>query len=279
MKKTGAAILGGAVLTAGMGVGLATPAFASKKVQPWPASITRVLAKSLEKDGIKAKGANCVANLASRTMPLAVVVSDNKPAITQWGKTHEGALKRCVGKQWNQIGGLGTPTATTPPAPTTAAAPAPTTTTTAPPQPTTGSVGQTLYASNDSGSTAAVTLDQIVDPFTGGDGFQTADAGTRWVAVEVTLSASVGTVQSDANNDFTVVGSDGQVYQSNIGADVELDNASMTNFNSGNYEVTANTPENGWVGFQIPTGVSVAKVSYNTTDGFGGTTATWTVAS
>lgn len=158
-------------------------------------------------------------------------------------------------------------------------APAPTTSTTLPPPPpTSGAVGTTLTY-NDDATTAQIAVDQVVDPFTGGDGFQSPDAGTRWVGVQVTIAGTSGTIQSDILSDVTVIGSDQQVYTPDIGASVELSNAGMTDFNDGSYEVGAGQTETGWVGFQIPTTVSLAQIQYNTSDGLGGTTLTWTVGS
>ena len=64
----------------------------------------------------------------------------------------------------------------------------------------------------------AVTVSQIYDPATAANGSGLPDAGTRFVAVEMSLAdVTGGSIAGDANYSTTVVGTDGKTYTADIG--------------------------------------------------------------
>ena len=115
-------------------------------------------------------------------------------------------------------------------------------------------VGATLSTSNIS-----VNVQQVIDPATSDNQFETPNAGYRFAAIKATITDSgTSNIQDDANNDFSVIGSDGQIYSAAF--DTIL---GCTNFNNGEYGLTPGASVVGCVNFQIPTGVVVAKVDFS----------------
>lgn len=156
------------------------------------------------------------------------------------------------------------PSAPTEPA-TVATTVAPTTTTTTP------GVGAGLQASDQTGDTVKVTLVKVEDPAVAALDSLPVDAGKRLVGVEVTIAdAGSSTVNDDANNDVSVVGSDNQTYTAAFDGI-----AGCTNFNNGEYTLAAGQTTTGCVTFQLPAAVTVAMVEFALGGGFGGTTAEW----
>jgi hypothetical protein len=91
------------------------------------------------------------------------------------------------------------------------------------------------------------------------------------VAVELQITnKSSGTDTGDANNNTGVIGSNQQDYTADFSPVVEC-----TDFSSGQYTLPKNQSVVGCVTFQVPTGVSVAKVSYNPDSGFSTNNAFW----
>jgi hypothetical protein len=96
------------------------------------------------------------------------------------------------------------------------------------------------------------------------------NSGDHLVAVEFKLAETSGNDSDDVNSDASVIGTDGQQYTS------EYDDVSDgTNFDSGQFNLSAGQSVSGWVSFELPPGVSVASVQWTT--GLGGQAATWTV--
>jgi hypothetical protein len=78
------------------------------------------------------------------------------------------------------------------------------------------------------------------------------------VALEVTLTSSgPGTISSDANNNLSVQGSDGQVYTASFDEVSEC-----TNFNHGIYTLLTGGSVRGCVVFQLPNGVKVNSAQF-----------------
>lgn len=116
-----------------------------------------------------------------------------------------------------------------------------------------------------------VTLQQVVDPAPAGSIFQ-PDAGKRFVATKLLITnTGSGSLTGDANINAAVQGSDGQSYTPTLASDI----TGCTNFDSGSYTLAAGNSVVGCVVFQIPTGVTVAKVHYNLEAGFTGDTGQW----
>jgi hypothetical protein len=93
------------------------------------------------------------------------------------------------------------------------------------------------------------------------------------VTIEITAhkSNTGAPASDDANTDLTVIGSNKQVYQANFDP-----LAGCTNFDSGDYIVSPGTSEVGCVAFQVPTGITVAKIAFNPNGGFSTNNAYWT---
>lgn len=124
----------------------------------------------------------------------------------------------------------------------------------------------------DGSNTMAVYLTKVIDPAQGADQFTTPDSGKRFVGAVFKLKGLTGSMQDDANNDATLIGSNGQTYQ----ADFD-DIAGYTNFNSGEFNVSAGEKSVGAVVFQVPVGVKVSKIEWSATGGFGGQPAEWII--
>jgi hypothetical protein len=133
-------------------------------------------------------------------------------------------------------------------------------------------VGSYFDVKDASGDTYRVTLTKIIDPAQGADQFTTPDNGKRFVGAVFTIKAISGSPQNeDADNDAVVVGSNGQSYTA------DLSNiAGYTDFSHGQIVVAQGAATTGAVTFQVPAGVKVAKVQWQTASGFG-SAVQWTV--
>lgn len=150
----------------------------------------------------------------------------------------------------------------------TSAAPSPTP---SPSNSLSGPVGTSYRVTNGS-NVMSVTLTKIVDPAQGADQYTTPDPGKRFVGAVFKLTGVTGSFSDDANSDASLQGSNGQTYSpdfSNI--------AGYTNFNSGQFNISAGDTSIGAVTFQVPTGVKVTKIEWSATGGFGGNPAEWQV--
>lgn len=114
-----------------------------------------------------------------------------------------------------------------------------------------------------SGNTYTAQLTKVVDPAQGADQFTTPDSGKRFVGLLFTVTGVSGTASDDINNDVTLTGTNGQIYQADFNS---LSDA--TNFASGDFSVSSGNSESGEVAFQVPEGVNIAKVTYSASDGF-----------
>jgi hypothetical protein len=139
--------------------------------------------------------------------------------------------------------------------------------------PTTGPVG-TTFTVNDSENNAVyrVTVLDVLQNAAPDNSFDAAKSGDHLVGVELKITGVSGSDTDDANNNTAVAGSNDQTYNSNIGGI-----AAGTNFNSGQYNVSAGESTIGWVNFQVPNGVTVASVVWTPDSGMGGSPAHWTV--
>jgi hypothetical protein len=140
------------------------------------------------------------------------------------------------------------------------------------PKPATG-IGVTFTVENETKQYEAVKFVAVFDPAQTGNQYLTAPAGDRFVAVEIQITGkSSGNDSNDANNNLSVVGSNGQVYSAAFDPVTEC-----TDFSSGQYAVTKGQSETGCVTYAMPMGVGVAHVKYNPNSGFSTNEATWTL--
>ncbi len=147
------------------------------------------------------------------------------------------------------------PTATIPP-------------TTVPAEPHTGT---TQTVTDLSGAQYSATLTKVIDPATG-DLLSVPDPGTRFIATVFTLT-DTGTyaLHDDAYGDVTLVGSDGQDYTVGITTNV----SDCTNFSGGQFRLGIGESVTGCVAFQLPTGVTAARVQWTPSLGSASDTAEW----
>jgi hypothetical protein len=134
-------------------------------------------------------------------------------------------------------------------------------------------VGASLRLSDETGKTFSVTLSKIMDPAQPGDQFTTPDNGKRFVAVVLVINDNgQQAIDEGANNDVSVIGSDNQTYNADFN-----NVAGCTNFNEGQVKLGAGESATGCVVFQLPSGVSVAKVQFSPSSGFSNQFGEWLV--
>jgi hypothetical protein len=150
------------------------------------------------------------------------------------------------------------------------------------PSTTTGSTASTAPAlgaieavSTQSGHPYTVQVTSITDPATPSSSFEAPSAGKRLVAVNLVLvNKSTSIVQDDANITTTVVGTNNQTYQPSFDTVT-----TCTNFNSGQFTLTADSSSSGCVVFDLPDSVHVTKVLFEPTSLLSAEIASWTVTS
>lgn len=101
--------------------------------------------------------------------------------------------------------------------------------------------------------------------------FDAPSAGHHLAAAEFRVTA-VTKIDENANNSATVTGSDEQAYTSSLN-----DVAAGTNFASGQVLLQPGASLVGWVSFELPDGVQVAKVAWVPNSGFSSEIAEWEV--
>lgn len=155
------------------------------------------------------------------------------------------------------------------------AAPAASASSKAVPSPTnslSGPVGTTYTVTDQSGNEMSVTLTQVIDPAQGADQFTTPKSGNRFVGAVFTIKGISGTFSDDANNDASLIGSNGQTYTADFDSI-----AGYTNFNDGEYNVSAGENSVGAVTFQVPLAATVSKIEWSANGGLGGAPAEWLI--
>ena len=134
--------------------------------------------------------------------------------------------------------------------------------TTAAPTPVSVGAAQTIH--DFVGDALPVTVTQIVDPATAGAGSGLADAGYRFVAVEMSLTdPSGGEAEGNANFSTTVLGSDNKTYTADFGTASEC-----TNFIYGLFDLFGGDSASGCVLFELPTSVTVQAVFFSLAPGY-----------
>jgi hypothetical protein len=144
------------------------------------------------------------------------------------------------------------------------------------PDPMTGPVGTsftvTTQDSNGNAVSYHIAAKQVLDPASGADQYTTPDAGKRFVGVQLTMTGATGYSHDDANSDAVIVGSNGQTYMPDFSSI-----SAGTNFNSGDFSVSAGQRATGWVTFQLPKGVSAASIQWQADITSGNPPATWAI--
>jgi hypothetical protein len=128
-----------------------------------------------------------------------------------------------------------------------------------------GRIGSSFSLQDGSGDTYQVTLVKIIDPGKSADQFVTLEHGSRLVGIVFRITALTGSPQGeDANNDCTVVGTNGQVYTAGFDGIV-----GYTNFEVGVIHVAQGDTVVGAVTFELPQYIEVAELRWAASDGLG----------
>jgi len=137
-----------------------------------------------------------------------------------------------------------------------------------------GLVGSYFNVQDGSGDTYQVTLVRIIDPGQSANQFATPEHGSRLVGIVFRITALTGSPQGeDADNDCTVMGSDGNVYTANFDSIV-----GYTNFEVGVIHAAQGDTVVGAVTFQLPQYIKVVSVRWVASDGLG-SSVMWDVGS
>jgi hypothetical protein len=123
--------------------------------------------------------------------------------------------------------------------------------------------GSTLYVHDFNGNKLGTSATIFGNPATPANQFETAPRGSRLVAIQLRLTGEgPGTVDSDANSDATLIGTDGQAYTPTFD-----DIQGCTNFSYGEFTLGRGQSEVGCVVFAVPNGVGINRVTFSLTDG------------
>jgi hypothetical protein len=126
------------------------------------------------------------------------------------------------------------------------------------------SYGTSVVLHDFTGDQLSVTVSPIIDPATAANGSGLPSAGTRFVAVEMSLTdVTGGSIAGDANYSTTVVGTDGTTYTADFGGVAECGN-----FTFGTFQLEGTDSVTGCVVFQLPAAVDVASVNFSLAPGY-----------
>ena len=134
-------------------------------------------------------------------------------------------------------------------------------------------VGDTFTITHSDGTEYKITLVRIIDPAHPENEFGAAPSGKRLVATEFKVTAIKGTIDENSNNDTTLQGSNGQIYNPSITSQL----AEGTNFDYGSVKLAAGGSATGIAPFEIPDQVKVTAVRWKPQAGFSNNTVTWNV--
>lgn len=138
------------------------------------------------------------------------------------------------------------------------------------PAPASAQVGQTLHVSDSSGTMLDVTVEKVIDPAAGANQYSTPASGEHFVGVRLRVrNAAASTYQNNANNETTIVLSNGKTRKASYNPI-----AGCGNFSSGQVKLSSHASASGCVTFQVPDGQKVTKVRFHNAV-FPGTTAIW----
>jgi hypothetical protein len=120
-----------------------------------------------------------------------------------------------------------------------------------------------LHVKDFDGNTLAVSASIFANPATPANEYESVPGGTRLVAIEFAMTGDgPGTVNSDANADATLIGTDGQAYTASFD-----DIQGCTNFSLGEFTLAPGQSEKGCVAFAVPNGIGIRRVTFSLTDG------------
>jgi hypothetical protein len=130
-----------------------------------------------------------------------------------------------------------------------------------------GRLGASFDVKDGSGNTYQITLAKVIDPAKGANQFSSPDGGKRFVGLVFRINSLSWIPQNeDANNDAALIGGNGQTYSADLNSI-----AGYTNFDTGLIHVAQGDTVTGAVAFQVPDGVTISKVQWDTLSGFGST--------
>jgi hypothetical protein len=142
---------------------------------------------------------------------------------------------------------------------------------------TSGPTGTTfsVNSSDDNGNpvTYKVTLLKFDPDAQPDNSFDTAPSGDYLAGAEFQVSGVKGTASDDANSNAVAIGNDQQTYQTGFEG-----LADGTNFDSGQFNVSAGQSSVGWVAFEVKNGVTITSVKWTPESGMTSSSATWTVS-
>lgn len=132
-------------------------------------------------------------------------------------------------------------------------------------------VGEKFTIKAEDGTSYDVTLLQVAQQATPADEFSTPAPGKHLSAAEFRVTA-ITAVDENANNNANLVGSNSQTYTPSF-----LSVSEGTNFANGSIKLQPGASSIGWVSFEVPDGVAVAKVVWTASAGFSAATCEWLV--
>jgi hypothetical protein len=116
------------------------------------------------------------------------------------------------------------------------------------------------------GGTMTIRLIRVLDPARPRSDFDAPGRGKHLVGAVFAVRALSGTVDDDAYNDVTLVGSDGSSYDGSFDLI-----AGHTDFTDGAFLLKAGARTTGTISFEVPNGVRAAGVRWTAGSGFGRT--------
>jgi hypothetical protein len=141
------------------------------------------------------------------------------------------------------------------------------------PASSTGQLGSALTVSDSSGTKLDVALQKVIDPATGANKYSQPASGNHFVGVELHIqNKASGTYQNNANNETTIILSDGKTLHADYNPI-----AGCGNFDNGQIKLKSGAASTGCVTFQVPKDQKVIQVSYGNAV-FPGNTAQWHIS-
>jgi hypothetical protein len=136
-----------------------------------------------------------------------------------------------------------------------------------------GQLGSALAVSDSNGTQLDVTLTKVIDPAQGANPYSNPASGKHFVGVKLRVqNKATTTYQNNANNETTIILSDGKKLHANYNPI-----ANCGNFDNGQIKLKSGAASTGCVTFQVPKKQKVIQVSYGNTV-FPGTTAEWRIS-
>jgi hypothetical protein len=138
--------------------------------------------------------------------------------------------------------------------------------------PATGVIGDTATVTDQDGNVYSVMAKQVIDPAQPASQYDGPANGKHFVAVMFQVKVTSGKVDDAADNCATLLGSDGQAYDTTVSSIAAYANTStLIKLNAGESQTLA-------VVFEVPNGVHPATVKWTPNSGMADQTATWNVA-